>query len=184
MSNIILIRHVTPNVDNSPCDWQTAQQRIAEYDQTEDLCLDEIDLHRLSEITANISTVYCSPLSRAKRTAEPLFPTHSLQFDERLKEFNLRTVRLPFFRFSFKTWLTISRLLWFIGLLPDQRSFSQEKQRIMQFMATHALENSAIVAHGFVLRTIQKQLEQQGYRLQTTIKKGCFTVTVLTKPSI
>ncbi|MDO4697348.1 MAG: histidine phosphatase family protein [Pasteurellaceae bacterium] len=180
MSRILLIRHVTPKVSNAVCDHLTAQQRIDEYNQTDDLCLEEIDFAAIAPMLSEVSHIYCSPLIRAKRTAEALFPTHQIQFDERLKEFNLRIFPLPF-HCSFKRWLIISRLLWFVGINRTQCSPTAEKQRVLDFMQQHSLEHSAIVAHGFVLRTVQKQLEKQGYRQQSGYRKGCFTLSVMTR---
>ena len=177
MTKIYLVRHVTPNVGNPYCNYAQAVELLKEYNQTVKLRLEETCVAPSFEELP----IYSSPLPRAKLTAETLFPTRTILFDERLQEFNLTIAPIKWLKCRFQHWLAISRLLWFLGLHQCGNTPKQEKQRIADFMQQHLLESSIIVAHGFVLREIKKSLHKQGFTSQKVSKLGCFTVECLSK---
>lgn len=177
MTTIYLIRHATPDVGNPYCDYAQAVELLNEYNQTVKLRLEETCVAPSFEELP----IYSSPLPRAKLTAETLFPTRTILFDERLQEFNLTIAPIKWLKCRFQHWLAISRLLWFCGLHQCGNTPKQEKQRIADFIQQHLLASGIVVAHGFVLREIKKSLHKQGFTSKILAKSGCFTVEYLSK---
>ncbi|HDR1021808.1 TPA: hypothetical protein QB352_001053, partial [Pasteurella multocida] len=65
MNKVILIRHVTPLVDNVQCSYQEAKQRLDEYNNTEKLNFTEIDRLETKLNDLDLETIYSSSLIKA-----------------------------------------------------------------------------------------------------------------------
>lgn len=181
MNKVILIRHVTPLVDNVQCSYQEAKQRLDEYNNTEKLNFTEIDRLETKLNDLDLETIYSSSLIRARKTAEYLFPNKNIITTEKLVEFNLDIFPIPYLKLSFKNWLLISRILWLIGINKSQRNLQQEKQRIAHFIQENLEKNCIIVAHGFVLNGIKSYLIKNKFQSTLFQKQGCFSITILEK---
>ncbi|HDR1206388.1 TPA: hypothetical protein QB268_002233, partial [Pasteurella multocida] len=95
MNKVILIRHVTPLVSNTPCSYQVAKQRLVEYNNTEKLNFAEINLLGVNQDNLDTDTIYSSSLIRAIKTADYLFPHKKIITTEKLVEFNLDIFPIP-----------------------------------------------------------------------------------------
>ncbi|HBO38744.1 MAG TPA: histidine phosphatase [Pasteurellaceae bacterium] len=181
MPKIVLIRHVTPLVDLGWCSSRQAQERLEQYNQTEQLALAELAHFRQTatyQDILNIRHILVSPLIRAYRTAENLFPDHTLITIDDLQEWDLKIIQIPFLKLSLKSWFVFSRILWFLGINRTARNFSQEKQRIKQLIPTLLAQDTVIVAHGFVLNEIKRAIKQKNFVKLFSEKQGCFSVEV------
>ncbi len=101
------------------------------------------------------------------------------------KEFDLDVVPIPLFKFRFRAWLFISRILWFLGILKTNKSFRQEKSRSLDCATILATEAQnclvVLVAHGLFNMYVEKYLCTMGYKRTDKIKNGCFAITKLEK---
>lgn len=184
IQRIILIRHCTPEIPNISCSAKQAQYYLKEYDNTENIRLSEIELFSSQEILNEIKkceSVYCSPLPRAKITANKLFNAGTISYCDELKEFNLSIKNIPIISLPVQSWFILSRLLWLIGLNKCQYNLSQEKHRIKTFIQQLLIEKTctAIVAHGFVIRELKRYFLNQHFRCKFYEKQGCFSVVIL-----
>lgn len=133
MPQIVLIRHATPLVDSSKCDSTVAQNRLINYNQTEHLVLGELNSFKQSSAYQDIlliEKVFVSPLIRAQKTAEALFPNNKRITLEDLKEFDLKIINIPKIKLTLNLWFILSRILWLLGLNKTQNSIHQEKNAL------------------------------------------------------
>lgn len=74
---IFLIRHATPKIDYTSCNYQAAPLRLQDYNRTKNIEEDEIFKFRLTalfhKIKENNPIVYCSPIASAEHTCQLLF---------------------------------------------------------------------------------------------------------------
>ena len=133
MPKIVLIRHATPLVDSSKCDATVAQNRLINYNQTEHLALDELNSFKQSSAYQDIlliEKVFVSPLIRAQKTAEALFPNNERITLEDLKEFDLKIINIPKIKLTLNLWFILSRILWLLGFNKTQNSIHKEKNAL------------------------------------------------------
>ena len=133
MPKIVLIRHATPLVDGSKCDSTVAQNRLINYNQTEHLALGELNSFKQSSAYQDIlliEKVFVSPLIRAQKTAEALFPNNKRITLEDLREFDLKIINIPKIKLTLNLWFILSRILWLLGLNKTQNSIHQEKNAL------------------------------------------------------
>ena len=179
---LALIRHVTPLIDRGVCDAAEAARRAILYDATQSLALYEIDKFKSSaayEKLARISRVCSSPLPRAALTAQKLFPhRRDIEYLEALREFNLRIFPVPLIKMPFDCWLVLSRLLWLCGMNHSDASAKEERRRALDMVPSLLETDTAVIAHGFVLRVIRHSARQAGYRLIYRFCEGCFCVEI------
>ena len=176
---LALIRHVTPLIDRGVCDAAEAARRAILYDATQSLALYEIDKFKSSaayEKLARISRIYSSPLQR--ETAQKLFPQRGIEYLEALREFNLRIFPVPLIKMPFDCWLVLSRLLWLCGTNPSGASAGAERRRALDLAPSLLETDTAVIAHGFVLRVIRHSARRAGYRLIYRFCEGCFCVEI------
>lgn len=186
---IILIRHASPLIDNNMCSNRVAQERMNQYNRTEQLKYEEIDpllaeLHTLI-LKKHQTLVYTSVLPRSINTAHYIFDPLEINIncDPLFSEFDLNIIKFPF-RLSTKKWFFISRIAWALGIKGNASSFFQEKTRSK--MASKMLEKShdpntavVLVSHAFMNRYIKKELEKNNWMLTTRKKNGCFEIQCL-----
>ena len=190
---IILIRHAAPLIDDNSCNYIVAQERMNQYNLTEELKYEEIDpllkeLHPLIS-KKNQTLVYTSILPRSINTAHYIFDPLDINIssDSLFSEFDLNILKLPF-RLSTKKWFFISRIAWALGIKGKASSFQEEKTRSK--IAAKILEKNhnpntvvVLVGHAFMNRYIKKELEQNNWTLTTRNKNGCFEIQCLIKQS-
>jgi broad specificity phosphatase PhoE len=188
-STIFLIRHCKPNIDYSSCDYQEAACREGEYNRTENIKTEEILplADRVEPILNNKdSIIFASTRPRATITAKKLFASRreEIIFDDKFIEFDLKILPLPWVKMSFNAWATISRILWFLRLLPSERSVSYELTRAKE--CAEILYDKAksgapvvLVAHGILNKSIEKHLKPKGYKRISKVKNGFFSITKL-----
>ena len=140
MPKIVLIRHATPLVNGSKCDSTVAQNRLINYNQTKPnqtkhLALDELNSFKQSSAYQDIlliEKVFVSPLIRAQKTAEALFPNNKQITLEDLKEFDLKIINIPKIKLTLNLWFILSRILWLLGLNKTQNSIHKEKKNALK----------------------------------------------------
>ena len=178
---LVLIRHVTPLVPHGLCNAKQAQERAKQYDGTQNLALAEADAFQSQAEYGRINRIariYSSPLPRAKCTAEKLFSNRRIEYLDGLREFNLKIFSIPLIKMPFGLWLALSRLLWFFGMNPAGASAAQEQRRVLDLIPVLLEQDTAVVAHGFVLRTIRKRIRRYGFRKTFRYRQGCFCVEI------
>lgn len=176
---LALIRHVTPLIDRGVCDAAEAARRAILYDTTQSLALYETYKFKSSaayEKLARISRVCSSPLPRAALTAQKLFSQRDIEHLEALREFNLRIFPMPLIKCHCR--LVLSRLLWLCGMNPSGASAKAERRRALDLVPSLLETDTAVIAHGFVLRVIRYSARRAGYRLIYRFCEGCFCVEI------
>lgn len=178
---IVLIRHVTPNVNGNICSASKAEEGLLQYNLTEDILLNEADdflKTKEYKTLLNIEYIFVSPLNRALKTAKYIFPSKNHTVLEALKEFNLKIFKIPFIKLSLKMWFAVSRILWFLGINREKYNPLQEKARVESTFEEILNNDAIIIAHGFVLREIRKCLKVRKFQRTFFYKKGCFQVEI------
>ena len=186
MPKIVLIRHATPLVDGSKCDSTVAQNRLINYNQTEHLALDELNSFKQSSAYQDIlliEKVFVSPLIRAQKTAEALFPNNERITLEDLKEFDLKIINIPKIKLTLNLWFILSRILWLLGLNKTQNSIHQEKKRVEKLIPALLQQDCCIVSHGFIQHEIKKYLRKHHFVKSFHEKNGCFCVEIFQNPT-
>ncbi|MDG2917167.1 phosphoglycerate mutase family protein [Bisgaard Taxon 10/6] len=181
---VVLIRHATPNIEGNNCSALQAEERLNQYNSTEDILLDEANAFLSTKEyknILNINNIFSSPLVRAIKTANYLFPNKKIVTIESLREFELKIFKLPFIKLSLANWFLISRILWFLEINKTDYSSSMEKARITNLFNKILSQDSIIVSHGFVLREIRKHLKNNQYSCSYSYKNGCFQVEIFNK---
>lgn len=187
---IILVRHATPNVDYSPCDYLKARDLTAEYDTTNSLYLHEIEqyfntssYYSLKEI--EIDKIICSPLTRAQLTCQTLFSGRDYTINPNFREAETEIGKIPFIKLKLRHWFLINRIKWFMGFNSDKiESKEAFVDRVYRaYINTQSVSgNIAIVAHGVFLKFLKDEwLIDDGYVVIDKYKNGCFTVEILKK---
>jgi broad specificity phosphatase PhoE len=188
---IVLIRHCHPEIDYSRCGYIEAISRVQQYNTTKNVNLKELELYAesLETLTKEKNLkVFSSSLSRSLITARAIFGS---KFDIDVKdlfvEFDLKILPIPLVKLKFKTWLLISRIIWFFGLLKTSRSFAQERLRAKQ--CAEILHNNTqgntsnqkvvLVSHGLLNAFIERYLKTKGYTRVEKMKNTCFSITYL-----
>ncbi len=149
---IYLIRHTTPLIEKGTCYGQ------ADLDVTDNFLQEASCIQ--NHVPHHIEDVYSSPLKRCRQLAEYLFPSHRIQFEEKLKEINCG-------EWEMKLWDEIdSEYLqaWmadFVNVsIPGGESYLDLYQRVSSwFDALPKRKAVAIVAHGGVIRSILSHID-------------------------
>ncbi|WP_297923334.1 hypothetical protein [uncultured Campylobacter sp.] len=176
---LALIRHVTPLIDRGVCDAAEAARRAILYDATQSLALWQTDKFKSSvayEKLARVSRVCSSPLPRLRRKSYSR--SGGIEYLEALREFNLRIFPMPLIKMPFDCWLVLSRLLWLCGMNHSDASAKEERRRALDMVPSLLETDTAVIAHGFVLRVIRHSARQAGYRLIYRFCEGCFCVEI------
>lgn len=167
---IYLIRHTTPSVEKGTCYGQ-ADLDVTESFTEEAACI-------LPHLPSHIEHVISSPLKRCSQLAQFLFPQHTIQYDDRIKEIHCG-------HWELQSWDSIDRrhldpwMADFINVqIPGGESYVQLYQRVVHFFeeAINRYSSLAIVAHGGVLRSLLAYIN--GVQLkesfdQFAIRYGC-----------
>jgi len=183
---IILIRHAEPKIKRKG--WTTFYEAV-------DLrhAYDTVEVYEISKSPVivrpdEVKNIRCSPLVRARTTAEQLFETgHHIIYDSTFIEFRNEVIPIPWIKLPLKFWLVTSRLFWMAGLHSDHvPNLSTEKQRArrgMEKLTTWAEEEKRIVlvAHGFLNRYLIRYLKKAGWQHSFDGGYGYANVQVLTK---
>ncbi|PHM70950.1 phosphoglycerate mutase family protein [Xenorhabdus kozodoii] len=184
---IVLIRHATPKIDYSSCNYQTAQQRLREYNQTQDVEEQEIETFLSSalfqEIKARRPVVYSSPVGRAERTCQLVFGhIDGYTIHSELREVGLEITPLPLLKMKIRTWFLLSRLAWLLRMNHAQEKIGHALQRseaLLPFLEQH--DDVAIVSHGYLMHYLKKHLKKNRYHVKDRFKQGCFTAEIWEK---
>lgn len=178
---IVLMRHATPNVNGKKCFYRQAEEGLIQYNLTDNILLNESDAFLKTkeyEELLKIEHIFVSPLKRATKTAEYIFPQKNYTVLDSLQEFNLSIFKIPFIKLTLKNWLVLSRVLWLLGINKTTYNLSEEIKRVKSTFREILKDNSIIVAHGFVLREIRKSLKKHKFQRTFFYKKGCFQVEI------
>jgi hypothetical protein len=183
---IMLIRHGIPEIrGNGWVTFYEARDFVEAYDTVGVFKINDppVELR-----TGEIHHVYCSPLNRARTTAEQLFgEEYPIRYDSSFIEFKNEIIPLPWIRLPLKCWRVTSRLIWMAGLHSGQvRSLPMEKQRTRE--VARRLDSLArnerrvvLVAHGFFNRYLIRYLKKQGWQHSFDGGYDYTNVQVLTK---
>ena len=154
---IYAIRHTSVDVEPGICYGQSNVEVAGTFHQ------EKANLIRILK-GKQIDRVYSSPLYRCHLLAEALFPNHSIEFDERLKE-------LDFGDWELKTWDEIyadpKGKVWMDNYqaLPtlNGESYPEMQLRISDFLTvlkTGSCTAVAVVAHAGVIRILKSLIEK------------------------
>lgn len=145
---IYLIRHTTPQIDKGTCYGQADLDVTDSFDQ-EAACIKPY-------LSPHIEKVISSPLQRCSKLAQYLFPSHTIQYDDRIKEIHCGEWEL-------QPWDVIDKqqldpwMADFINIqIPGGESYVQLYQRVASFFeeVVQKYSSLAIVAHGGVIRSL------------------------------
>lgn len=184
---ILLIRHCTVLINYDSCDYNSAKEKVQEYNDTSNLAIEEIFpiQHHINDfLEGKQPIIFASSLPRAYQTAKYLFGKKcQLTVSDEFVEFDLNIFPIPFLKCKFKTWLLISRILWFLNISKTTRNFSYEARRAKScanLLYKEAYDSSvALVSHGLLNFFIEKNLKKQNYRRIYKVRNGCFSITRL-----
>ncbi len=187
LRQIALVRHGEPDlVKTGKFSHEQAQRYIAAYDSV-GIVVPEKPFFQVQQ--GEDVKVFVSPLNRARATAEYLFGTDSdMTFSADFREFERsigkRALKL---RLPIKVWTAVARVKWLLGLdKSGVESFAAAKNRARKAAKTLAdasEDNSKVVlvAHGFLNRYIQQDLEEMGWRVVRDGGTDYFATTILVK---
>jgi broad specificity phosphatase PhoE len=181
---IFLVRHARPEVSRKGAfGQQQASQFIQDYDAADV----EAGISPPAGLPyKEVKKVYCSTLTRSKKTARALFgPEMPLVEDPTFNEFERKILRLPLLKFPIDFWLTASRAFWLLGLNSSGiETFRQAKSRsrhCAEHLTSQAQQEGqlVLVAHGFLNAFIRRELQKQGWQVTRKDGSGFLGVTVL-----
>ncbi len=184
---IILIRHATPLIDYTRCDYKTACARLVDYNETKNIDEKEIDNFKASLLYQKIKRsdplIYCSPLARAERTCQILFhdQNNSFRTDEQLREVELDILPIPLVKMSVRSWFFISRLAWLFGISNVENKTHAIGRAQYAYNLLKSDNNIAVISHGYLIYYIKNQLRKSKYKKIETYHEGCFSVEVYDK---
>lgn len=191
---IILLRHATPLIDYTACNFDQAKERMIQYNCTEELVLNETARFK-NEVLSIISSsdnviVYSSIMPRAIKTAQHLFESLKIELisEAIFSEFGLSMLKIPLIKLPLRSWFFLSRLAWFLGLKRDRASFQDEKdrsKRAARLLKKQHRDNTVVilVGHAFMNRFIQSHFKKDGWSIcKRKTHKGCFEMSVLCPP--
>lgn len=145
---IYLIRHTTPLIKSGTCYGQ-ADLDVTDSFEQEAACIKPY-------LTPHMETVISSPLKRCRQLAQYLFPNHTIQYDDRIKEIHCGEWEL-------QPWDVIDKqqldpwMADFVNVqIPGGESYVELYQRVTAFFeeVKQKYASLAIVAHGGVIRSI------------------------------
>jgi len=146
---IYLIRHTTPDIETGTCYGQTDLDTVKSFKDEAEIIARYLPGH--------IQHVFSSPLQRCRKLTDFLFPGHSIEFKDNLKEIDCGDWEL-------KKWNDIPKEIlnpWMKEFVnspfPNGESYIQFYQRVIdQFEMIVQRYNGAIaiVSHGGVMRSI------------------------------
>jgi broad specificity phosphatase PhoE len=183
---IMLIRHGDPIIDTKG--WFYFYEASNFVDAYDTVGVYYVDHAPVSIQPGEILHVYCSPLQRAKSTAEQLFGDQfDIIYDSSFVEFKNEIIPLPWIRLPLKFWRVSSRLVWMAGLHSSQvPSLSQQKDRSREVAArlgqlANKEKRVVLVAHGLLNRYIIRYLKKDGWQHSFDGGYGYLNVQVLSK---
>ncbi len=169
MGKIILIRHGIVNInDNDKITAKEFGSWIQKYNSAniKDECNNK---NEISKILNESNIIVCSSLKRSIQSIE--------LFDKKASMTNtlFNEAQLPFRSFNFLTlkakyWLTIFRILWFVGYSKNVESYNKSKIRAKaasSLLVELSKDNNNIVliGHGIMNKLISKELKALSYKI-------------------
>lgn len=151
---IYVMRHFKVK-DTTKCWMNSAQfeQWVKKYD-TFDLDVIKINF-------PNVNKVYTSTCTRAIRTAD--FFTCTYQTSNLLVEVDAKAFIQTSLLFPKWFWLFVARIQWYFNVSKGENRVDT-LQRIAHFFQTYDLkQDTMIITHGFVMKTIIRVLKQHGF---------------------
>lgn len=145
---IYLIRHTTPLIENGTCYGQ-ADLDVTDSFEQEAACIQPY-------LSPHTEIVISSPLKRCRQLAQYLFPNHSIQYDDRIKEIHCGEWELQPWDVIDKQQLDPWMADYINVQIPGGESYVQLYQRVTTFFeeVIQKYSSLAIVAHGGVIRSL------------------------------
>lgn len=171
VQQIVLIRHGEPDLNKQgKFSRKEAKSFLVAYD-TVGIILPAAQVFTCSD-PDNIK-VFCSPLQRAISTAKYLFgEDKEFTVSKDFREFETTLGdHSPKLKLPIKLWTTIARIKWILGIdRQGIESFKAAKQRahkVAEQLVSASKDNGKVVlvAHGFLNRYVEKDLEKMGWKL-------------------
>ncbi|MCD4736500.1 MAG: histidine phosphatase family protein [Bacteroidales bacterium] len=166
---IVLIRHAEPDLDKRK--WRNRDEAIQFLNAYDSAGIVPFFISPVNINTFTSDTVLCSPLPRARITAQRIFKQQFiLKEDSAFREFENKITRGCNIKLPTKCWTTGSRLFWLMGLNNKSiESFREARQRAennARGLASLAIESRivALVAHGLHNKYVKKYLYKAGWR--------------------
>lgn len=144
---LYLIRHTKPDIVKGTCYGQ------ADIGTTDSFPAEAARIE--NHLPAHIKTVYSSPLRRCRQLAEHLFPHHTIQLDDRLKEIHCGEWEMQLWDEIEKSHLQHWMKDHLNNCMPGGESYVQLYGRVRRFFEGLQLQQpAAIVSHGGVIRSL------------------------------
>jgi len=166
---IILIRHGRPAIEPRP---RTSHRGFRQYiDAYEEAGLDPSSAppEELSDLVAELDSVFTSGRPRAHDSARALTPNAELIADPLFGEAPLASPRIPLLRMRVTKWAIVARILWHAGFHPEIENYRRAKRRASGaadiLIARARREGAAVlVAHGYFNLMIGRELRRRGFK--------------------
>ena len=184
---IILFRHAKPIIDYSSCNYDSAINRLNDYNSTFDLKFD--DLGSLSDdlkaivFQNNPVIVYSSELTRAVATADYIFNPLGITVNIHsiFSEFDLNIFKISKMKLTVRAWFCISRIAWFFGIKNRAKSFLHEIHRskmAAEILQKHYDDNITVilVGHGLMNRFIARHLQKIGLKIERRKQNNLYLI--------
>lgn len=108
---------------------------------------------------------FSSDLSRAVKTAETIFKGEVIKTNL-LREVPISPVLKKNSRIPYILWAFSGRIAWLFSHNSQPESKKDTKKRVSEFLDSieiYSNKNILIVCHGFLMRTLQKELKRRSY---------------------
>ena len=157
---IHLLRHF--KVMDNTNSWLNPSEFNAWVKTYDTLPLKVIDVN----LSDDIDGIYCSTLSRARRTVASLSTSQTIIYTDQLVEVGSRV----FFDTSLKLekyiWFGMGSLLWYFNKLEgeNKRDSKVRAKKLIDMLKSSKKENVLLVSHGFFMRVLAKELESNGFK--------------------
>lgn len=168
---IALVRHY--KVDIAWENYMSSEdflQWVEDYDNSR-VILGKVDINE-----EDYDGCFCSPLRRARETAQHIFKGEIVEFEE-LKEIGIAPILSTKHKLNYSFWAWTARLSWFINHKSQPETRKETYKRVENLI--NKIENSGhkkvlVVCHGLIMSVIAKELIKKGYSGEklTRIKNG------------
>ena len=167
---IIIVRHGKPALSRKVrLNWREYREWWKRYDLS-GLADGQTVPKKLAAVMANADRVYASDLIRAVETATMAAGRAPDVVDKMFREAALPSPWLGSLKLRPKSWGTLSRIVWFYGLVNSEERVTAARARAKRAATLLSDEAAAerlvvLFAHGWFNRMVGTQLRRQGWKI-------------------
>lgn len=187
LRQIALVRHGEPElVKTGKFSYEEANRFLIDYDSV-GIVVPDKPLFNVGDVEE--VTIFSSPLTRARTTAEYLFgPKNEMVYSPDFREFETSIGKFsPRLRLPIKLWTAFARIKWILGVDRNGiESFADARERARKTAeqlaeASEEKPKVVLVAHGFLNRYVKQNLKDMGWQVVRNGGNGYLATTILVK---